>query len=311
MSLALRVTVKFTSVRPAPDNQLPAGRKFGYLLHDYDLYHLSRPSRNRAARSAQGLPETIKTVNPAFMSLTVQWQKYWVDLFSLSRFDKLYDGLNSAEKSIINLAFKSVTKGNRAFTNRRGWDDGYADYINGVNTNASPMEQETINCGGNVVELLSDIIRIAGKDVYQIVTLDGDQPPPDPLEINHKTTPWLIFKATISRREGYDPRTGKWAREDIAIPFDQLQNHDVPIPFMAKEEFNYIEAERIRVLPDSSPLPDPYRRLVRQTAVCPTGYLMSQSDQVVNNNRYKVIPRTAIFLLRGDLVLLLKGAPTK
>lgn len=31
------------------------------------------------------------------------------------------------------------------------------------------------------------------------VELDGDQPPPDLLEINHKTTPWLIFKTTISR----------------------------------------------------------------------------------------------------------------
>src|SRR5688572_31775163 len=38
---------------------------------------------------------------------------------------------------------------------------------------------------------------------------------------------------------------------------------------------------------------------------------MSQAGQGVNNNRYKVIPRTAIFLQRGDLVLLLKGAPTK
>jgi hypothetical protein len=122
------------------------------------------------------------------------------------------------------------------------------------------MEQETINCGGNVVELLSEIIRLGGKDVYQIVTLDGDQPPPDPLDVNHKTAPWLIFKATISRREGYNPRTGKWAREDIVIPFDQLQGHDVPIPFMGKGSFNYMEAERIRVLPESSPLPDPYRR---------------------------------------------------
>lgn len=260
MSLALRVTVKFTPVQPAPDYQLPAGRKFGYLLHDYDVYGLSRPSRNRASRSTQGLPETIKALNPIFMPLTVQWQKYWVDLFSLSRFDKLYYELNSTEKSIINRAFRSVTKGNRAFTNRRGWDDGYADYINGVNTDASPMEQETINCGGNVVELLSDIIRVGGKDVYQVVTLNGDQPPPDPLEINHETAPWLVFKATISRREGYDKRTGKWAREDIVIPFDQLQNRDVPIPFMGKGSFNYIEAERIRVLPDGSPLPDPYRR---------------------------------------------------
>jgi 8-oxo-dGTP diphosphatase len=38
---------------------------------------------------------------------------------------------------------------------------------------------------------------------------------------------------------------------------------------------------------------------------------MPQSDQGLTNDRYKVIPRTAIFLQRGDLVLLLKGAPTK
>lgn len=257
--MSLSVTLKITPVQPAPDDHLPAGRKFGYLLHDYDLYGLSRPSRNNAALSAQGLPETIKALDPLFMPLTAQWQKYWVDLFSLSRFDKLYDGLDSTEKGIINLAFKSVTKGNRAFTNRHGWDDGFADYINGVNTDADPMEQETINCGGNVVELLSEIIRLGGKDVYQIVTVDGEQLPPTALEVNHRTAPWLIFKATISRREGYDPATGKWAREDIVIPFDQLQGHDVPIPFMGKGSFNYIEAERIRVLPDSSPLPDPYR----------------------------------------------------
>jgi 8-oxo-dGTP diphosphatase len=36
-----------------------------------------------------------------------------------------------------------------------------------------------------------------------------------------------------------------------------------------------------------------------------------QSDQGLTNNRYTVIPRTAIFLRRGDSYLLLKGAPTK
>jgi len=38
---------------------------------------------------------------------------------------------------------------------------------------------------------------------------------------------------------------------------------------------------------------------------------MPQSDQGITHDRYTVIPRTAIFLRRGDLVLLLKGAPTK
>src|SRR5215211_4001985 len=38
---------------------------------------------------------------------------------------------------------------------------------------------------------------------------------------------------------------------------------------------------------------------------------MPQSDQGITTDRYTVIPRTAIFLRRGDLFLLLKGAPTK
>jgi 8-oxo-dGTP diphosphatase len=38
---------------------------------------------------------------------------------------------------------------------------------------------------------------------------------------------------------------------------------------------------------------------------------MPQSDQGITNDRYTLIPRTAIFLRRGDSYLLLKGAPTK
>ena len=38
---------------------------------------------------------------------------------------------------------------------------------------------------------------------------------------------------------------------------------------------------------------------------------MPASDQGVNRERYMLIPRTAIFLRRGNSYLLLKGAPTK
>jgi len=38
---------------------------------------------------------------------------------------------------------------------------------------------------------------------------------------------------------------------------------------------------------------------------------MPVSDQGVNLDRYMLIPRIAVFLRRGDLYLLLKGAPTK
>lgn len=38
---------------------------------------------------------------------------------------------------------------------------------------------------------------------------------------------------------------------------------------------------------------------------------MPKSDQGVTADRYTIIPRTLIFLVRGDMVLLIKGAPTK
>lgn len=39
---------------------------------------------------------------------------------------------------------------------------------------------------------------------------------------------------------------------------------------------------------------------------------MPKSDQgVVNSHRYQLVPRTLVFLTRGDEVLLLKGSPTK
>lgn len=38
---------------------------------------------------------------------------------------------------------------------------------------------------------------------------------------------------------------------------------------------------------------------------------MPESDQGITKDRYMLIPRTAIFLRRGDSYLLLKGAPTK
>lgn len=38
---------------------------------------------------------------------------------------------------------------------------------------------------------------------------------------------------------------------------------------------------------------------------------MPQSDQGITRERYMLIPRTAIFLRRGDSYLLLEGAPTK
>lgn len=238
--------------------RLPSGRKFARLVHDYELYGVSRATWTEKGNSILGLPETIKVLYSEFVEMKESWQYFWVDLFSLSKFKLLYNELSEIDRNYINSAFKSATAGFRAFTNGRGWDNGYCDFINGVNLDSGPMQQETITCGGNIVEVIGDKLRLAGSDVYKVRTLNGNKLPPNPLTVE----PWLVFTATISRREKILNSRGRWDgkswKEDIVTPFPQLDGADVRIPFMGSEDFNYIRAERIRILPENSTIPSPY-----------------------------------------------------
>ena len=259
------ITISVREIAPIPvpvGSRLPAGIKFGRLRHDYEIYGVSRPTHNGAANHVLALPETIKAAEPASVPLTKDWQLFAVNLLSLARYGLLFSSLNLTQKDIIKRAFAGTYIGFRAFTNGKGWDDGYADYINGKNTDASPMQQETINTGGNVVELLSDILRIGGKNVYKVRTLDGTRSAPDIQQINIVKTPWLIVKATNSQRvkvlDSQGIWTGQWI-EYIVEPFPQNGGYDNPAAFIGKGDYNYIASDRVELLPDNAPLPNPYR----------------------------------------------------
>lgn len=123
---------------------------------------------------------------------------------------------------------------------------------------ADPMDQETITTAGNIVELLSDKTRKAGRDVYKVRTLDGTKPPPNIAQVNPYTEPWLFVKATISRREDYISKAKGWRYEDKVIAFPQLDGPDCIASFIGKGPENYIDANRISILPDSAVVPNPY-----------------------------------------------------
>lgn len=252
---------------PSPIHRLPSGYIFGRLKHDYEVYGVSRPTHNKAANHTLGLPETIKVLYPVSMPMTREWQTFAANLLSLSRYGLLFDRLNLAQKDIIKRAFAGTYIGFRAFTNGKGWNDGYADYINGKNTEAEPMQQETINTGGNVVELLSKTVyRLGGKDVYKVRILDATKAPPDINLVNTILTPWLIIKATNSQRVKVLDNAGKWTGkwiEYVVEPFPQNNGYDVPVAFMGKGGYNYIEVDRVEVLPDGAPVPIPYRYLIK------------------------------------------------
>lgn len=261
--ITITVTEMITPEPALP--RLPKGRKFGFLKHDYQVYGVSRPTFTDKANHVLGDPETIKVLYPVFMPMTEAWQWYAADLLALARYRKLYKELNLTQKEIIRTAFKSLYIGKRAFTNGHGWDDGKRDYINNT-PGSSPMDQETITTGGNIVELLSGKIRIGGKDVYKVRQLDATKPPPNPLLYNSVMTPWYIVKATNSQRvkilDANNEWTGRWI-EDVVEPFPQNGGYDVPVAFMGKGDFNYIDSFRIQSLEDNEIIPSPYHGYIR------------------------------------------------
>lgn len=263
LPISIQVGKQAVTQPPPTVRRLPPGRKFGWIKSDFALYGLSRPSYKGDGPAVLGLPQTVKVLEPVGVPLTRPWQMYWADLFSLQHYQKLYPGLTRAEKAVINNALLGATVGWRAVTNKHGWDNGYAEYWTNQNSGAQPMQQETINFGCNVVELVTGKIeRKGGKDVYRVYTLNGEEHPPDATKVNQFLTPWLVPYGNISRREKIlDPRTQKWTgrwTENIVIHWPQLPS-GVPIPFMGKWDQNFIISDRIKILPDNAPVPDPLK----------------------------------------------------
>lgn len=247
----------------------PDGRRFrpirrGWVMRNFERIGLSRPTENGNPPRIFGLPDTTKLARSDLVSLRESLQWYWFHLLQLSA----GSSMTTAE---VKNAFRSLTRGDSAFTNRHGADNGYQDYVNGLNPGAQPMKYEPIITVG-LVEILGDPKNIGGVPCYPIKVIREDWPP-DPGIVNMQNHPEVIFRATISRREGYDVDTDVWAREDMSIPFPQLRGRDVPVPLFSRDygegnlyglpadspfTVNYIAVSRVRVLPADSALPPTY-----------------------------------------------------
>jgi len=148
-------------------------------------------------------------------------------------------------------AWSSLTHGARAFTNRKGWNNGYCDFINRVNLDSEPMGFEPIWTGGALLEILGPAVNKVGKPHWPVRVLTPSEVSTAE-EINHDTRPEVVFFATVTRRERLPDGTRRVNR------FPQLMGKDVPVPLFSTTAENYIRGERVRLLPRGAPIPNPY-----------------------------------------------------
>lgn len=179
------------------------------------------------------LPETYPLFESYFVTLNRAWQEFWFEQLKIMR--------PNWTRAMLVKAWASLTKNGRCWTDRHAVQNGYADFIQGINTNKQGIGYKTIDTGGNIVSVISGLKNMGGAGYYMVETLDGTKPPPDPQKINHFTRPDLIPLGTI--------------RTKIILPdgrhrvdeFSQLGGVDVPSLLISNRP-NYIRADWIRFI---------------------------------------------------------------
>lgn len=233
-------------------------RRLGVVLTNFQRYGMSRPTMNGHNKGngllIAGLPDTCKLFNSQWVIMKPALQWFWFTCLKLS-------APTWSDDDLFN-AWRQLTRGDAAFTNLHGHNNGYADYIRDVNVGEKAMSFEPIVTGGAILEIIGDPVRLAGMQVdhWPIAVIDARAAMPDPATVLRGGARWpgFTFDATISRREGYDPETGKFAREDLEIPFGMLGGRSVPVPVWTMGDRNWIPCDRVRILQPGEAMPSPY-----------------------------------------------------
>jgi hypothetical protein len=225
-----------------------------FVLHEYQqsIYNyrpqcwpLGKP------KPRTGEPEVVTTYSSgSFVTLNEAWQDYWFALLTRG-------SMGTMTNSQLISAWANLTVDGRAFTDHHAYNDGYADYIQKVHLDKSPIGFNPLTCGGNVVSIdETDYFFRYGDTYYRVQTLDPiNDDPPDINKVNPDVTPYLVHWATNASIIQLDD--GTWEVDQ----FPQLGGTlGVPFPFMAKGK-NYIAASKIVKITDGK-IPNPYHQSV-------------------------------------------------
>ena len=193
---------------------VPATGKWAQALHDYQCdkwgYEPRQPKGYRG-----GLPETIpaaKNQNGAFYPLSREWQTWWFELLRRANYGMYTD-------SQLKTRWTALTKNGVAWTDDHAWDNGFCDYIQGVNIGANPMALKALWNGGNVGKVLNERGRL-----LTLECLNFSKSPPPIADVWEKR-PWLYFWASSATWIKLQNKTY------IVTPFPQMSPCGCPIPF--------------------------------------------------------------------------------
>ena len=169
--------------------------------------------------TGQTLPETaiLENKNGQFHLLSKAWQLWWFELMHLAC-DHAFD-----ERTMLS-KWASLTADARAFTDNNAVQNGYADFVQGINLTAKrPIALKSLSTGGNLCKILA-----TNGTLLTIECLDVSKAPP-PIGDVWLKKPWLYQFASQE-----SPK--KLANGTYAVSaFPQLSPYGSPVPVVSSD----------------------------------------------------------------------------
>ena len=234
---------------------IPTGQ-WAFCLHDYQLEGVwDHDHKHRTFPRKRAAPETVTTyLKDKFVELTPDWQWFWyrnLIYCAFGHFDETR--LNKKQTQDMHNAWLWLVKGTEMVTNRHG-PETHWEIITGKSENVGKgyIAHDGLLAGGNIIKITGEKTRKGGQTLYPFESLDGSQPPPNIKEVNVKTRPDLLQRATISHFEQLNDGTFR------VDPFPHLSNynaHTVILNISIGQ--NYVPVNRVIFL-DRYETPNPY-----------------------------------------------------
>ncbi len=163
--------------------------------------------------------------------LNEEWQWFWADLLSLSKFRRGYAELTVDQQAFISRSFGGLTGDHLAFTNNAGSSTKNC-YPCGQTDRGEDMKIDPLICGGNTVFGGDPVPNARGQWMVKVHSFDASQPPPV-ATLDMLDDPRVLWATIISTTRYPD---GSYH----LFGFPQLKDGTpVPYPYMTAEPYYY------------------------------------------------------------------------
>lgn len=216
----------------------PSSGKLFRFLRDEETSTLGFDFKSRVVSKNYkrgALPATVQLDGTTdFIPLTKEYQELWFECLKWQA-----SGMMTHDELLE--AWKSVTMHSRALTDLHSREQGYRDWILGVNMTGKDMEQRLLSTAGNIGEALWGGTRVTFKAI--------DLSKPAPKIENIWGNPTLVWWATETDR----PNWYEGGKIDINGRWPQIHDslgHKLGVPFLNVSPYglNYVPSTRIEYI---------------------------------------------------------------